>query len=146
VGSAAVATLALTLLAEVGALAGLADSAGVTAAALACVAAAATSRAAAPLAAVLLPARGTGLGQWFSAEVRRRDALAAAVSALTIAALGGAATSAPMPLFAAIGGLLVGLGFAAWLAGRRGGLDGDGFGAVVELTFVSVLLLGGILA
>ena len=63
---------------------------------------------------------------------------AALVTALLAAALATIVAGAAVAIGAAWG-VLAGAVLAAWIVMRRGQLDGDGYGAIVELTFLSVL-------
>ena len=157
IGPAGAVAVVGVLLIDVAAVAGTADLAGPTIAALALVVAASGSRTAAVLLARLgtgaEPAAadagatgaargapgGGGFGAWFAARVGRWDVVAAlgsaAVAALVFAAFG----SVPAAV-AAVVGAATGLGLSFGVVRIRGGLDGDGLGAGVELVFAATLV------
>ena len=147
-GPAGVAAIAIVTLADAALLATLAGGAGVVAAALGCVAAGAGSRAAPPIVAGfqrLLPARkagevGVGAGAWFGSRTGSRAAFVSAISAIAIGGVGAAIAGTLAPVVGVIGGMVVGIGASAWLGTVRGTLDGDGFGALVEIAFTATLL------
>jgi adenosylcobinamide-GDP ribazoletransferase len=81
-----------------------------------------------------------GFGAWFAARVGPAAAIGAVV--ITVAIDGAIATLATSPAIA-VGGLLgaaLGLSLARGIATWRHQLDGDGMGAIVELTVVATLL------
>lgn len=139
VGAAGVAAIGLALLLEAGLLAGIASrNLGIGAGAV--LVAASTSRALPAIVAPFLPAKASGMGAWFSAATSRTDA---ALAAATVAVLAVAVSlaSGGWGLAAGAGvGVAIGGGAAWWLAVRHGGLDGDAFGAVVEVAFAAALL------
>lgn len=87
----------------------------------------------------LRPAATTRLGGWFADRVTFADALVAIVSmaliALALGLIGG-----PVITIAAISTLLAGCVAGAIIVALRGGLDGDGMGALIELAVVSGLI------
>lgn len=111
-------------------------------AAAAVVVAAAVSRAAAAVTPLI--ARGRvrpGSAEWF---VRRTGAAAAwiAVStAIVVAAIVSLVVRVPEVVLAGVGGLVLAAAAAEWLIRRRGRLDGDGIGAIVEIAFAAVLFV-----
>lgn len=134
--------LIVALGAEVAALASVGGSApGIAGASL--VAIAAASRVV-PLVATRLTrpsAEGTGLGRWFSDRISTADVVVALGSAVLIVAgmslAASLADGAPAGTALAAGtgiGALLGLGATAAIASMRGGLDGDGMGASIELS------------
>jgi adenosylcobinamide-GDP ribazoletransferase len=143
VGTAGAAAIVIAVLLDTSLLAAVVERGGPLEAAGACLVATAGSRAIPPLVAVLLRrrARGGRLGSWFTDGTDARAALAAALSALSVC--GGAAIIAQAPALAwgLAGGTAATLVLAGWLARARGGIDGDGFGALVELAFAAILLV-----
>ena len=148
---------AIALLLAIGAeVASLASIAGVNAlaAGASLVSVAAVSRAVPVLAvrATWTPADEAGLGQWFRARASTLDVVVALASAVLIVALaGGAIAVVGEPT---IGWLVVAgaaLGFVVASAGTvvvvaaRGGLDGDGMGAAIEVSMVAGLAATAIL-
>jgi len=138
-GTAGVVAVVLILLLDATLIGELASIDGRLAAA-ALINAGAASRTAATVAGVLAgPTRAGGrLGTWFATHLRPTDARLALASTVVVAGIGAALTGRSI-----VGGLIGGavLGAAAgWLILRlRHRLDGDGFGALVELTFAAVL-------
>jgi adenosylcobinamide-GDP ribazoletransferase len=135
-GPAGVAAVVLAVGLEAAALASLVADAPLPAAA-ALVACSAVARAVPVVAAVLAgPAAATGscFGAWFIRGIRPRDA--AVASGLAVAVVVVAALVASEPQVALVAGLtaLVGLLASIWLRRRRGGLDGDAFGALIVVT------------
>ena len=82
----------------------------------------------------------TGLGGWFSSRVTMLHVAAALLTTGAVTALAAIGVGAPVALGV---GTLAGVGAAAVvgavIVARRGRLDGDGYGAIVEVTFVSIL-------
>jgi adenosylcobinamide-GDP ribazoletransferase len=148
VGSGGVVALILVLGIEVVALAGLATSAGVAVTIAAFVVAAVVARTLPVVAVVLAPQRAdpAGFGGWFAARVRPADGVVAVVIAGLISV--GATTlagSAGVALGGCVGAA-AGLAAAAVIVRGRGQLDGDGLGAIVELTVAATLAAAAILA
>ena len=143
-GAAGVTAIVLDLLLGTALLAAIAAvDPGVAAAAL--IVAASMSRAAATVAAWAARRtrsdRGGGLGAWFARRVRWFD-VAVAIGTAVAVTVAATIASGGAP---AIGlGTVVGLAIAALgglaLVWRRGRLDGDGYGAIVEITFLAILL------
>lgn len=80
-----------------------------------------------------------GLGAWFASHVTIVDA---AIALVTVALLVGVVAVATTPGIAAatvVGGA-IGLALSRAVVALRGGLDGDAFGASVELTFVAIVV------
>jgi len=143
VGPAGVAAIAIIVLVDAGLLAALGAGPGPGVAALACIVAAAGSRVV-PVVVVALPVgqpAGQGLGAWFAAGTGRTSALLAVGSALAIALLAMAVAARPALLGGALGGVVLATVVGGGLARARGGLDGDGLGALVEIAFAAILLL-----
>ena len=82
----------------------------------------------------------TTFGGWFGESVSRTDAAVAVASAAMVALLLGLIGGLVIPI-AALGTLIVGCGAAAIVVALRGGLDGDGMGALVELSVVAGLIV-----
>jgi adenosylcobinamide-GDP ribazoletransferase len=141
-GSGGVAAIALDLALAVASLATLAArDPGLAAAAL--VVAATVSRSAAPVAALVwtrAAGGGTphGAGAWFVGRVGPASIAAVLVTTLVVVA----AATLVAGLAIAIGtawAVAAGAALAVWIVARRGQLDGDGYGAIIELTFLAVL-------
>jgi adenosylcobinamide-GDP ribazoletransferase len=141
VGPAGVAALVLVLTLEWSLLATLLAGGGVVTASAGLVVAGAISRALAPLAAVLYGrSPRPGFGRWFTERITTTDAVVAPITAIALATAAGVVAGHPTLAMAAVVGLLLGLAVAAALARLRRGLDGDGFGASIELAFAATLL------
>jgi adenosylcobinamide-GDP ribazoletransferase len=138
-GSAGVVAVLLILLLDAALLSELASAGGWFAAAT-MVSAAAASRAAAPVAGVLVGRARSGgrLGAWFAARLRPADALLAIGTSVTVAAIAAVATSRSIG-FGLVGGGAIAVAAGAAIVRLRGRLDGDGFGALIELAFAAVL-------
>ena len=142
-GAAGVAALVLDLLLAAMLLAAIAawDPRLATAA---LVVAAAGSRAAPPVAAWIERGRGRrrpigGLGGWFADRVTAVDVVMAIVTTVLVTAIATALVGGfVVPVGTVFGFGVASLG-AALLVARRGQLDGDGYGAIVEITFVAIL-------
>ena len=142
-GAVGVAAITLDILLGASLLAAMAATSPYLAAA-ALVVATSVSRAAAPVAAWAVRttrwAPPAGLAGWFIAGLRRLDVIAAVVSMVIVSAVAGLVTGR----LVAVGiGVAVGVAIAT-VAGmlilrRRDQLDGDGLGALVEITFVAIL-------
>lgn len=152
-GSGGVIALVLALTAEIAALASLIVTTGPGVSALVLVAIASTSRVV-PVVAVLVRAPGDiGLAGWFAARVSPADAvLAVATAGLVVLAAAAAVLglAAPGSAWVVVAGaasaLLVGLLVTAAIIGARGGLDGDGLGAAIELSMVAGLVAAAVVA
>ena len=149
VGSGGVVALILILGIEVVALGGLATSAGVAVTVAAFVVASVVARTLPVVAVVLAPQRAdaAGFGGWFAARVRPVDAVVAVLFASLVGV--AAAILAGSPAVVALGGCVgaaAGLAGAAIIVRGRGQLDGDGLGAIVELTVAANLAAAAILA
>lgn len=139
-GTAGVVAVVLVLLLDAALLAELA-AAGPLAAAAALVAAASASRAAAPVAAALAGRRWAaerGLGAWFAERVGALPAAASVVVAVAIAVVAGRAADRAILVGLAVGAILA-LVLGAAIVRLRGRLDGDGYGALIELTLAASL-------
>jgi adenosylcobinamide-GDP ribazoletransferase len=138
-GSAGVVAVVLVLLLDAAVVKELASAGGWIAAA-ALVTAGAASRSAAPIAGVLAgPTRSGGrLGAWFVSRLRPANAWLAIATTVVVAGLASALTG-PWVAAGLIGGSALAAAAGAVIVRLRRRLDGDGFGALVELTFVAVL-------
>ena len=138
-GTAGVVAVVLILLFDAAVLAELASIDGRLAAA-ALISAGAASRTAATVVGVLAgPARAGGrLGTWFILRLRPVDAWLAFASAVVVAGTGAALTGLSI-VAGLVGGAVIATA-AGWLIVRlRHRLDGDGFGALIELTLAATL-------
>lgn len=110
------------------------------------VVAGAGSRAAAPIVAWVVrngpTERRVGLGGWFATRVRTTDLVAAIVTTVVVAVVATLVAGGVIVLLGAAAGLAVAAVSSAGVVARRGQLDGDGYGAIVEITFICIL--GGI--
>jgi len=141
VGSGGVVALILVIGIEAVALAGLVSSAGAPVAVAAFVVASVMARTLPVIAVVLTPRHvdAAGFGGWFAARVRPADAVVAvAIAALIGAGFAILVGSAAVVLGGCIGAA-AGLACAAVIVRGRGQLDGDGLGAIVELTVAATL-------
>jgi adenosylcobinamide-GDP ribazoletransferase len=140
VGPGGLAAVVLVVAAEVAALASIA-SADVLVAAWTMVVASGLARAVPVIlvSAVRDGAEPEGLGSWFVRNVTATHATIAAITAGGLVAALALATT-PLNARAALVGGVAGFAVGRIVAARRGGLDGDSFGASVELTFVAVLV------
>jgi len=156
VGAAGAVAIVLVLGVDAAALAQVAGRSPFVAAA-GLVAVVAASRAAATVAPFVSGSVRPGFGRWFADRTSRLDAAAAVGTALVVAAAANLAVrivapvGVPAPLGAtfapAIAGIvaLVAGGIAAAIVSRlRGGLDGDGCGAVIELSVAAGLLAASV--
>jgi adenosylcobinamide-GDP ribazoletransferase len=150
VGPGGVVAVVLVVAGEVAALASIASTGDPATAAWTLVAAAGVARSVPVFLALSAgPADGShgsnsadgseGLGAWFASHVTFVDA---AIAVVTVAVLVGIVAVAATPVVAAatvVGGA-IGLALSRAVLGVRGGLDGDAFGASVELTFVAIVV------
>jgi adenosylcobinamide-GDP ribazoletransferase len=142
VGPGGVAALALVLATEVVALAGLASGGGGWLAGAALIVAATVARTVPVIAVLLAPGRvpPDGFSGWFARRVGHVDGVVAVVLAGALTAVVAlAAGSVVVALGGAVGGI-AGLVVAGAIVSLRGQLDGDGLGAIVELTFAAALI------
>lgn len=143
-GTGGVVAVILVLAADVVALVSLGTRAGAGAigGGLVLVAVASTSRVVPVLVAVVLgglrPRRRTTLGTWFAERVTSADVAVAVASATFVAAALGL-IGGLVVWIAAIGTLLAGCVVGAIVFALRRGLDGDGMGALIELSVVAGL-------
>ena len=143
-GSGGVATMTLALVLAIACLATLAAQDPVLAAA-AVVVAATVSRSAAPVAGLAWVKTGRatssesgGAGAWFVRLVGPPE-VAAVLATSLVAVAAGTALAGPAIALGSVVGVVTGAAIAAWVLLRRGQLDGDGYGAVIELVFVAML-------
>ena len=144
IGSGGVVTLVLVLATEVTAVASMAilpGGSGPKVAALACIAAGATSRALPVIVALL---RGdavsrVGLGAWFAERVSPVDGLVASLTAVVVAVIAGMLVGAVAFGAGIAAGAALGLGAGLILVRTRRQVDGDILGATTELGFASVV-------
>jgi adenosylcobinamide-GDP ribazoletransferase len=137
----AVALILVTGL-EIACLSLLAGGPGPLVAGLACVVGASGSRVAPVVLAIAARPSATagGLGAWFSDRVTVGDALFAGSSAALLAVVAAVWSGSPGLLVGALVGLGIGTVLGLALVHARGQLDGDGYGATVELTFAVTLV------
>jgi adenosylcobinamide-GDP ribazoletransferase len=141
-GTAGILAIVILLALDVAAIAEIAGR-STTAAAVAVVLAASLSRALAPALAVV--GRATGrraagrLGTWFAAETTTGGAIVSLVTALVVVVV-GTEWIGPRVAIAAVAGTALSAIVASVGLRARGQLDGDGYGAVIELSFASVLV------
>lgn len=141
-GAAGVTAIVLDLLLGTTLLAAIAATdPGAAAAAL--VVAASVSRAAATVAAWAGRRtrfdHGRGLGAWFAGRVRLLDLAIASATTGAVAVAATVASGAPTIGLGAVVGLPIAVLGGLVLVWRRGRLDGDGYGAIVEITFLAIL-------
>jgi adenosylcobinamide-GDP ribazoletransferase len=141
VGAGGVSAIALDVGLSVACLSTLVARDSVLAAA-AIVVAATISRSAAPVAALVSVRAGggeaPGAGAWFAGQVGRSSIAAVLVTSAVVTSVATVVTGPTIALGAAWG-VIAGAALAVWIVMRRGQLDGDGYGAIVELTFLAVL-------
>jgi len=141
-GAAGVAAIALDLLLAASLLAAIA-TADPRLAGAALVVAAAGSRSAAPIAAWISRSRPRrlrqGLGGWFAARIGRIEVVAVTLTTIAVTALATLASGRALLLLGTVAGLAVASAVAGGVVARRGRLDGDGYGAIVEISFLAVL-------
>ncbi len=143
-GSGGVAAMTLALALGIACLATLAAQDPVLAAA-AVVVAATASRSAAPVAALAwsrtgraMTSDGGGAGAWFIRLVGPPE-IAAVIATSLVAVAAGTVFAGPSIALGSGLGVATGGALSAWVLLRRGRLDGDGYGAVIELVFVAML-------
>jgi adenosylcobinamide-GDP ribazoletransferase len=150
-GTGGVVALMLVVAADVAALVslGVSGSAGAIRGGLVLVAVAGTSRVVPVLLTVILgrlrQAGTTTLGGWFAERVTSADVAGAVASVAISAAALGLVGGLIVPI-AAIGTLVAGCGVGAIVIGLRDGLDGDGMGALVELSVMAGLIVAALVS
>lgn len=145
VGAAGAVAIVVVILVDSALLGALASGVGTVVAAVGCVSAAAGSRGVPPIVAVVQRTLGrgggdAGAGAWFAKRTGPAAAIAAGATAVTIGAIGALIAGKPATLVGVLAGMAIGIGVAGWLSFVRGGMDGDGFGAIAEITFAAILL------
>jgi len=147
VGAAGAVTLILVIAVDVAALTAVLTGAGSIMAALACVVAAATSRAVPPAVARLASksVMTTGLAAWFAARVIATDVVIALATAAATALAAALATGRAELAIAAGAAVAIGIGASIGLARVRKGIDGDLLGAGVELAQAGCLVVVAVL-
>jgi adenosylcobinamide-GDP ribazoletransferase len=148
-GPAGVVAIGLVLAGEVAALGSLTEAVGPVATGCVLVAVATTSRILPVLATRLAgAAQVDGLGAWFAQRISSSTVSIAAASAALIV-LATAWLAAPMGwvvAVAAAGAAVIGGIVGIVIVWRRGGLDGDGMGAIVELSVLAGLATAALAA
>jgi adenosylcobinamide-GDP ribazoletransferase len=141
VGPGGVTALLLVLATEVAALAGLTSTESGWVAGAALVVGATVARTMPVLAVQIAPGRvrSDGFAGWFAHRVAPFDAVVAVVLAVSVTVVASLATGSLAIALGAMVGAIAGLAITGVLVSRRGQLDGDGLGAIVELTLAAVL-------
>jgi adenosylcobinamide-GDP ribazoletransferase len=146
-GTASVVAIVVVLAVDGAALADLgARSAPAGLAAI--VLAAAISRAIAPVASTVAGGwrrSPAGLATWFVERTSSAQAVASVVTAVALVLIVGVVVGPRLAAGAVIGSALAGCVAIAIAAARRQ-LDGDGYGAIIELAFAAVLVVSAIVA
>jgi adenosylcobinamide-GDP ribazoletransferase len=141
-GAAGVIAIVLDLFLAAALLAAL-TAVDVRLAAVGLIVAATGSRAAAPLAAWTSRHAGNrgvgGLGDWFAERVGPGSVVAGIVTTTLAVALAAAALGGPVVAVGVAAGLVVAAAASGIVIARRGQLDGDGYGAIVEIAFLAIL-------
>ena len=148
-GAGGVVAILLVMAADIVTLASLATPQAAIRGGIVLVAVASASRVVPILVTVVLgrlrPIRTTTLGAWFADRVTLTDAVAALASVVLVTVLlvpiGGL-----IPPIAALATVLAGCVAGAIVVALRGGLDGDGMGALIELSVVAGLVAAAIVA
>lgn len=148
VGAAGATALIVVLGLDVAALADLLAHRGAVFAGLACVVAGSVSRLVPAVLARMArsAAEQDGLGAWFVGRTNSRDVAVVIATGLLVTLLSAAAIGR---IELAIGGVAGGfgaVGVGVWLVRLRGRLDGDLFGASVEMAFALTLVATAVLA
>lgn len=150
-GTGGIVSLVLVMAAEIAALVSLAvsGSAGAIRGGLVLIAVASMSRVVPVLVTVVLgrvrPAPVMTLGGWFADRVTSADAVVAVASAALVAFALELVGGLVVPV-AAIGTLLAGCVVAGIVVAFRGRLDGDGMGALVELSVMAGLMVAALVS
>jgi adenosylcobinamide-GDP ribazoletransferase len=142
VGAAGAVAIAVVVAAQAALTSALIESVGPLLAAATVVVATAGSRAG-PVLVAALPVPSIvdrGSASWFATLSSSGAATVAVGSVVALTAALAVWLGAPALLLGAACCLLLALATASLLAPLRGGLDGDGFGAIVELSFSGALL------
>ena len=140
-GAGGVSAIALDLALAIACLATLAARDALLAAA-ALVVAVTVSRSAAPFAAFVRARAGggeaPGAGAWFVQRVGPVS-IAAVLVTMIIVVASATVGSGPAIALGTAWGAIAGAALAAWIVMRRGQLDGDGYGAIIEVVFLAAL-------
>lgn len=141
-GVGGVLAVILVVGAQVAGLVSVVDGAGAATAALVLIGVATTSRVVPAIAAVIVvrrrPEDDPTLGSWFTERLTASDVAVAIASSVALIAVLTAAGGFAVGI-ASIAAASLGLGSAAAIIALRRGLDGDGMGAIVELSVVAGL-------
>lgn len=137
IGAAGAAAVALVLLVDAAALASLPTGALLPALAVA----GSVSRAVPALAAPWVRRAEGGFGAWFAARSGRGGSAVALSTSLAVALLAAVLLpTGPAPVIGWITGLGAGLGVLALVGHRHDAVNGDGFGAAIEVSFAAALI------
>jgi adenosylcobinamide-GDP ribazoletransferase len=141
VGPGGAISLILVLGVEASALAAIVSAVGVWVAAAALVAAEVLGRTTPILMSALARARVSpvGFGAWFAARVGPAQVVGSTVVAAALVGVAVVATASVAVGIGAATGLVVGLSAGGIIIAMRRQLDGDGMGAIVELTVAATL-------
>ena len=141
-GVGGVLAIGLVVGAQVAALVSVMNGAGPATAAFVVIAVATTSRVVPAIAAVIAvrgrPDDDPTLGSWFTERLTASDVAVAIGSSVALVAV-LTTTGGPVIAIASIAAGALGLGSGAAIIALRQGLDGDGMGAIVELSVVAGL-------
>jgi adenosylcobinamide-GDP ribazoletransferase len=142
VGPGGAVALILVLGIEVAALASLLESGALLGAGAAVIVAAVVGRTLPVIMVVFARSHveAGGFGGWFAARVGRGDAVVAVVTTVIVTAGLAIATGWTAIAVAAVVGAVAGLVVAAAIVTGRRQLDGDGMGAIIELTVAASLV------
>lgn len=148
VGPGGVAALILVLATEVAALAGIASSAGGWLAGAALVVGATVARTLPVLAVQIAPGLvpADGFAGWFARGVGRFDGVVALVLGVAITMIVALAAGSVVVVVSGAVGAIAGCAIAVLIVSLRGQLDGDGLGAIVELTLAAALTAAALVA
>ena len=148
VGPGGVAALVVVLAIEVAALVGIATAGSGWLAGAVLVVGATVARTMPVLAVQLVPGRvpADGFAGWFARRVGPLDAVIALVLAVSVTVVVALAAGSTVIALGAVVGACVGLVVTAVIVSLRGQLDGDGLGAIVELTFAAALTAAALAA
>jgi len=140
-GAAGVVAIGVALVLDASLLGALIERIGLAGAALVCVTAASASRAVVVLTAWTRRDRTRpGGGAWLVSHLTVTAVAVTTGTALLVAVVSTAVAASLAVAIGAVVGCVVGVLGATWLVRLRGGLDGDGLGATVELSFAAILL------
>jgi adenosylcobinamide-GDP ribazoletransferase len=142
IGAAGGAAIVVVVGLDAALLAALITTGGAGLAALACIVATAGSRALAPALLVIARERiaPAGSAAWFAAHTTPAAASIALATAAVVALIGEFVVDSVALPVGLVAGVACSWVAAEWLIRRRGALDGDGIGAIVEIAFAAILL------